>query len=205
VDTDRIEDEATDSGKVAPPHGTAVPPDELAPEEAKEVESLEEAKETESPEEVKEVESLEEAKETESSEKAKKTKKVVDIFADEKKADMTPLFAILGVFGLTVVFLLIAWLGYLKFSTAVYFGGLAFTPLLLWLGRKSNTVYVVFLGIVIAGLMTGIYYLSIILADGYHFDLKASEAKQRVGMIERVDPGWQLAIRDDTIDTFADC
>jgi hypothetical protein len=92
-----------------------------------------------------------------------------------------------------------------NYATAVYLVGLTFIPLLLWLGRKTNTVYVVFLGIVIAGLMTGIYYLWVILADGYHFDVKASEAKQRVGMIERVDPGWQLAIRDDSINPFADC
>jgi hypothetical protein len=214
VDKDRAEGEAVDSGKVAPPHGTAVPPEEPVAEGPEEIEMLEDiqeietpeaAKELESPAEDKELESPQEAEETETPKKAKKAKKVVDIFADEKKADMTPLFAILAVFGLTVVFLLIAWLGYLKFSTAVYFGGLAFIPLLLWMGRKANTVYVVFLGVVIAALMTGIYFLWGILADGYHFDLKASEAKQRVGMIERVAPGWQFAIHDHKTDTFADC
>ncbi len=183
---DKVEDEVVESGKVAPPHGTAVPPDEPAPEEAKEIEPLEEVKESEAPEEVKE------------------TKKPVDIFADEKKADMTPLFLILGVLGLAVVFLLIAWLGYLNFSTAVYFSGLTFMPLLLWLGRKTNTVYVVFLACVIAVLMTCIYFLWVKLAE-YHFDVKASEAKQRVGMIQSLDRGWQLASHDDPGDKSADC
>jgi len=53
-------------------------------------------------------------------------------------------------------------------------------------------------------LMTCLYCLWTVLAK-YHFDVKASEAKQRVGVVQPVDRGWQLATRADTANTFADC
>ena len=63
-----------------------------------------------------------------------------------------------------------------------------FIPLVLWVGRKTNTVYVVLLGCVIAVLMTCIYCLWAVLAR-YHFDVKAPEATQRVGVAEPVNRG----------------
>ena len=184
---DKVEDDGVDSGSPAPVDEPSVPAEEPA--------ATEEAKETEAPEE---------AKGSETPEEAKETKKPVDLFADEKKADMTPLFLTVGVLGLAVVLLVIAWAGLWDYSTAVYVIGLIFIPLLLWMGRKTNTIYVVLLGCVIAGLMTSIYFLWIVLAK-YHFDIKASEAKQRVGMVQPVDRGWQLAISTDMANTFDEC
>lgn len=117
---------------------------------------------------------------------------------------MTPLFLAAGALGLAVVLLLMAWAGLWNYSTAVYVTGLIFIPLLLWMGRKTNTVYTVFLGCVIAVLMTCIYCLWAVLAQ-YHFDVKASEAKQRVGMAQPVDRGWQFAASTDTANTSGEC
>ena len=185
---DKGEDEAVDSGH--PPQSTRRrfrrknPPPPKRPRKPKRWKRS------------KETEALEEVKETERSRSI--------IFADEKKADMTPLFLTAGVLGLAVVLLLIAWAGLWNYSTAVYVTGLTFIPLLLWMGRKTNTVYTVFLGCVIAVLMTCIYCLWAVLAQ-YHFDVKASEAKQRVGMAQPVDRGWQLAASTDMANTFGEC
>jgi hypothetical protein len=184
---DKVEDDVVDPGEGVPVDETPTPVEEPA--------ALDHIKETETPEEVKETEAPKEVKET---------KKPVDLFADEKKTDLTPLFLIAGVFGLAVVLLVIAWAGYLGYATAIYVAGLVFIPLLLWLGRRTNTVYVVFLGCVIAVLITCVYLLWIVLA-GYQFDVKASEAKERVGMVQPVDRGLQIAILADVTNTLADC
>jgi hypothetical protein len=174
---DKVEDEVVGSGE-GPADAASAPAEEpAAPVEVKESGAPEEVKETEGPEEDKE------------------TKKPVDLFADEKKTDLTPFLAIGGVLCLAVVIFLIAWALRWNNSTAVYFIGLTFIPLLLWLGRKTNTVYVVLLGCVIAVLMTCVYCLWTVLA-WYHFDVKASQATQRVSMAQPVDRGGQLAIRD---------
>jgi hypothetical protein len=173
---DKVEDEVVDSDKAPVDEATAPAEEPAAPEEAEHTETSEEAKETEAPEKVKE------------------TKKPVDLFADEKKADLTPLFIVAGMLGLAVILLVIAWADYWNYSTAVYIAGLTFIPLLLWLSRKTNTVYVVFLGCVIAVLMTCIYCLWTVVAK-YNFDVKASEAKERVGMAQPVDRhvlAWNL-------------
>ena len=133
----------------------------------------------------------------------KETKAPVDLFADEKKIDMQPVYLIAGTISLAVVLLVIAWSGLWNYSTAVYIIGLIFIPLVLWMSRKTNTVYVVFLGCIIAALMTCLYCLWIVLAK-YHFDVKASEAKQRVTMAQPVDRGVLVAAGDAT-NTFADC
>jgi hypothetical protein len=187
---DKVEDDVVDPGEGAPVDEASTPAEQPA--------ALDQVKEHGTPEELKEAEAPKEAKE------AKETKKPVDLFADEKKADLTPLFLIAGVFGLAVVLLVIAWAGYLGYPTAVYVAGLVFIPLLLWLGRRTNTVYVVFLGCVIAVLLTCIYCLWTVLAN-YQFDVKASEAKQRVGMVQPVDRGLQMVIRADVTGRFAGC
>jgi hypothetical protein len=187
---DKAEDDMLDSGDELMDELSASAEEPAAPAEAKDAETLEETKEPETTEEAKE---------------AKEAKKPVDLFADEKKTDMTPFLLVAGVLGLTVLLLLVAWAGYWNFPSAVYVSGLTFVPLLLWLSRKTNTVYVVLLGCGIVVLMTSIYLLWVRLADDYRFDVKASEAKQRVGMVQPVDRGWQLAIRADATDTRADC
>ena len=134
-------------------------------------------------------------KETETAEEPKETKKPVDLFADEKKADMTPFLVIAGVLGLAVVILLAAWTCYWNYSTAVYFIGLTFIPLMLWLGRKTNTVYVVFLGCIIAVLMTCVYCLWTVLAEvPLGRESLASHAAGQHGTAGR--SRWQLASRD---------
>ena len=70
----------------------------------------------------------------------------------------------------------------LCFSTAVYIIALGYIPLALWMGRKTNTVYVVFLGCVLAAVLTAVYCLWMELGR-YKFDIKAQEAKQRVSMV----------------------
>ncbi|MFZ1935658.1 MAG: hypothetical protein WCB27_07320 [Thermoguttaceae bacterium] len=165
---DRVEDEVVGSGEGLT-HAASAPAEEPA--------------------------AADEVKETEAAEETKETKKPVDLFADEKKTDMTPFLVIAGVLGLAVVIFLIAWALRWNNSTAIYLIGLTFIPLLLWLGRKTNTVYVVLLGCVIAVLMTCVYCLWTVLA-WYHFDVKASQATQRVSMAQPVDRGGQLAIRD---------
>ena len=128
-----------------------------------------------------------------------------DLFADEKKAgDPSRYLVIAGVIGIPVVFLLLAWFGLLNFPTAVYIICLAFIPLVLWMGRKTNTVYTVFLGCIIAALLTCVYCLWVALAS-YNFDVKAQEAKQRVGMVEPVDRAMFVENGVNAAGTFADC
>jgi hypothetical protein len=183
---DKAEDDIVDSGQ-PPVDEASAPVEESVPlDEVMEPEVPADLSEAEAPEEIKEI------------------KKPVDLFADEKKTDMTPFLVIAGVFGLAVVFLILAWANFWNYSTALYFAGLTFLPLLLWLGRKTNTVYVVLLACVIAVLMTSIFCLWTVLAK-YHFDIKAAEAKERVGMVQPVDRGLQIAIRAEGAGTFADC
>ncbi len=52
---------------------------------------------------------------------------------------------------------------------------------MLWLGHKTNTVYVVILGCVLAAVLTAVYCLWTEM-ERYNFDIKAQEAKQRVTM-----------------------
>jgi hypothetical protein len=81
--------------------------------------------------------------------------------------------------GLAVIVLALAWCGVWFFSTAIYLIGLGLIPYGLWLGRRTNTVYTIFLGCVAAALLTAIYCLWIEMGR-YRFDVRARAAKQRV-------------------------
>jgi hypothetical protein len=154
--------------------------------------------------EVKEVEPAAELNEAKAPEEVKEAKRPVDLFADEKKTDRTPFLIVAGAFGLAVVLLVLARAKFWDYSTAVYFSGLTFIPVLLWLGRKTNTVYVALLGCVIAVLMTSIVFLWWSWAK-YEFDIRAADVKQRIGMVRPADYGWPTGIRADAIRTFDEC
>lgn len=136
---------------------------------------------------------------------AKRAKAHRDAFGDEAAPDNRSLYlAIGGVIGIPLIFLLLAWFEVMNFSTAIYVIGMGFIPLILWMGRMTNTVYVAFLGCILAALLTCLYCLWVMLAH-YNFDVKASEAKQRVAMAQPVDCGL-LAVADAiATSTFADC
>ena len=157
--------------------------------------------------EVKEVEpaaELHEAEAPQAPEEVKEAKRPVDLFADEKKTDRIPFLVVAGAFGLAVVLLILARAKFWDYSTAVYFAGLVFIPTLLWLGRKTNTVYVVLLACAIAALMTGIISLWK-MWGWYEFDIRAADIKQRIGMVRPADYGWPTGIRADAIRTFDEC
>lgn len=157
--------------------------------------------------EVKEVEAaavLDEAEAPEAHEEVKEAKRPVDLFADEKKTDRTPFLLVAGAFGLAVVFLILASAKFWYYSTALYFAGLIFIPTLLWLGRKTNTVYVALLGCIIAVLMTSIFFMWRSWAK-YEFDIRAADVKQRVSMVRPTDYGWPTGIRVDAVRTFDVC
>jgi hypothetical protein len=121
--------------------------------------------------------------------KPKEAKKETDAFWEEKKARDPSFYLAMGlVIGIPVVLLAAAQFKYLNFSTAIYIVGLCSIPLVLWMGRRTNTIYVVFMGIILAALITCIYAMWVVLAK-YNFDVKAQEAKQRVAMVQPVDHG----------------
>jgi hypothetical protein len=97
-----------------------------------------------------------------------------------------PYLAIAGVIAIPIALLAIAFFGILNFSTAIYIIGLVIVSLMLWMGRKTNTVFTVLLGCVLIALMTSIYCHWDFLMKKYHGDVKAQEAKQRVGMAQPV-------------------
>ena len=88
--------------------------------------------------------------------------------------------------GLPVIVLGLALFGFVYFSTAIYIIAMGFIPLALWMGRKTNTVYVVFLACVLAAVLTAVYCLWIEIGR-YKFDVKAQEAKQRGVMAQPID------------------
>jgi hypothetical protein len=97
-----------------------------------------------------------------------------------------PMLEIGVAIGVPVACLAIAFLGYINLSTALYFIGVAVVALMTWMGRKTNSVYTVLLGIVLIALLTCIYYHWTVLAK-LGFDVKAQEAKQRVTMAQPLD------------------
>ena len=97
-----------------------------------------------------------------------------------------PYLAIAGVIAIPIALLAIAFFGILNFSTAIYIIGLVIVSLMLWMGRKTNTVFTVLLGCVLIALMTSIYYHWDFLMKKYHGDVKAQEAKQRIEMTQPV-------------------
>ncbi len=75
-------------------------------------------------------------------------------------------------------------LAVLSIWTALYLIGLGLIPYALWKGRDTSTLYTVFLGCVLAAMLTGVYVLWIELAVNYKFDIHAQEAKRAaVGMV----------------------
>ncbi len=91
-----------------------------------------------------------------------------------------------GVIGVPVVLLALFWFEIIFFSTTIFLIGISFIPYGIWKGRKSNTVFTVFLGCTLAALLTAAYCLWMEMGR-YHFDFKAQEAKQRVGMLPPIE------------------
>jgi hypothetical protein len=117
----------------------------------------------------------------------KETKAPVSAFDEDMEPKRAlPILEIGVAIGVPVVCLAIAFFGYINFSTALYFTGVALVALMMWMGRKTNTVYTVLLGIVLIALLTCIYYHWTVLAK-LGFDVKAQEAKQRVTMAQPFD------------------
>jgi hypothetical protein len=111
--------------------------------------------------------------------KPEKVKRAVTASDDEFEPEKKPPYAAIGgAIVILAIILVLVFLGYLNFSTALYALGLAIIPLMLWAGRKTSTVYTVILGCVLIALMTSIYLLWCVLAR-YNFDVKALEAKQQ--------------------------
>lgn len=105
----------------------------------------------------------------------------------EKPSGNMPLFvAAACAIGIPVIFLALFQFQIIFFSTAVYLIGICFIPIGVWLGRKTNTTFTIFLACTLAALMTACYCLWIVLGR-YQFDLKALEAKQRVSMTVPVE------------------
>jgi hypothetical protein len=117
-------------------------------------------------------------------EKAKQPAAVDDDMAPEKQP---PYLAIALAVSVPVILLALAYFKILSFSTAIYIVGVAIVPLMIWIGRKTMTVYTVLLGCVLIALMTSVYCMWDIIYDRYKGDIKAQEAKQRVGMAQPVD------------------
>jgi hypothetical protein len=107
-----------------------------------------------------------------------------DEFEPEQKL---PLLAIGGGIGVLALAIALVFLGYLNLSTALFIIGVAIIPLMIWAGRKTSTVFTVFLGGVLIALMTSAYFLWCVI-DRYHGDIKALEAKQqRTTMAQPLD------------------
>jgi hypothetical protein len=105
-------------------------------------------------------------------------------FDEKEKADKNALLVLVGIaVGVPVVLVGLGAIGFLYFATAAYLSGLAFIGLGIWAGRKTNTLYVIFLGCVLAAILTSIYCLWMKL-DQYHFDVKAQAAKQLVSTMQ---------------------
>jgi hypothetical protein len=79
---------------------------------------------------------------------------------------------------LPIIALAFAFLGNLYYSTAIYIIALGYIPLALWASRRTNTVFVVFLGCVLAAVLTAVYCLWMEIGQ-YNYDIKAQEAKQK--------------------------
>lgn len=105
----------------------------------------------------------------------------------EKEAGKLPLvLELVGVIGVPLILLALFWFQIIFISTALFLIGVGFIPYGLWKGRKSNTVFAVFLGCTLVALLTASYCLWSVLRK-YEFDLKAQEAKQRVSMLPPIE------------------
>jgi len=79
----------------------------------------------------------------------------------------------------------------LSIWTALYLIGLCAIPFVIWKARRTSTIFTVFLGCILTALLTANYCLWMELRR-YHFDLKAQEAKQRVGLLKLEGPARSL-------------
>jgi len=108
---------------------------------------------------------------------------------EEQAPSKLPMYLeIAGLVCIPLMILALWWLDYLYPSTALYLFGLCLIPYGIWKGRETNTVYTVFLGCVLAAILTALYCLWMELGR-YQFDIKARDAKQRVGMLQPFEPG----------------
>jgi hypothetical protein len=94
--------------------------------------------------------------------------------------------------GLAAVILVLGCVGVLYLPTAIYLIGLGLIPCGLWMGRQTNTVYTVFLGGVLAALLTAVFCLFLELRQ-YNFDVKAQGVKQRVSVAQPAGEGLAAA------------
>jgi hypothetical protein len=120
--------------------------------------------------------------------KDEKAKKPAAADDDELAPEKQPpyLAIVLGV-GVVVVLLALGYFKILSYAMAICIVGVALVLLMIWMGRKTNTVYTVLLGCVLIALMVSVYCLWHIYHDRYNSDIKAQEAKQRVSMMQPAD------------------
>ncbi len=84
--------------------------------------------------------------------------------------------------GAALVLLLVSLVHLIFFSTALYLIGLLAIGHGLWLGRKTSTVYTVFLGGALAAVVTVAYVLWLELGQ-YQFDIKARTTATQVSLL----------------------
>jgi hypothetical protein len=111
-----------------------------------------------------------------------------DLDDELEPAKKPPLLEIVAAIAAPAVALGLAFAGMLSFSTAIFLIALAYIAIMMWLGRKTNTIYTVILGCILAVLVTSVYCLWEVLAR-YHYDVKAQGARQRVTISRPVDRG----------------
>ena len=100
-----------------------------------------------------------------------------------------------------IVLGLAAW-HLLGLSTALYLIAVALIAYGSWKGRATNSVYTVMLACALAAIVTAAYLLWLEL-ERYNLDIKAREARQKVGMSQRLQFGpvsttaaaWPAAVR----------
>ena len=116
-------------------------------------------------------------------------------FDEFETPDKRPVYLAAGIsIGVVVIVVLLVHFNIVFLSTAVYLIGLACIPLTLWLGRKACTLYTVFLGCILAALLTSLYCLWSVLGR-YNYDVKAQEAKEKIAMIQPAGDRWLAKIQ----------
>jgi hypothetical protein len=81
--------------------------------------------------------------------------------------------------GIAAGLLLLALVGLLNLSTAIYAVSVVVVVSAIWKARQTNDLYTVMLGCALVAILTAIYCLWLEVGR-YRFDVKAREAKQRV-------------------------
>jgi hypothetical protein len=109
----------------------------------------------------------------------------------EKKGQSPALLPLAAGVGVIVVLLGLALLKFVLFSTAVYLIALGCIPLGLWASRKTNTVFIVILGCILAAILTACFCLWREMGS-YKFDVKAQDAKRITMMYDLPSPRCSL-------------